>query len=850
MRLRLNTTTGRSRVTRLAAGFALVALPATALAATSGPALAAAHPARSASTRATGAAVAGDISTVAGGVGGPGPATGVATPSPCGVTFGGGALYAATSPMSFGLSGTVREVSRATGRLTTPAGYAGPGVGGLGDGGPATAAGLESCSIAVDHSGNLVIVDWANKRIRVVAKTSGMFYGQAMTAGNIYTVAGETNGGYGSTGVPATQTGLNDPQYVAVDPHGNLVIADLGTQYTGLGQTLGARIRVVAATTGRFYGQAMTAGNIYTVAGFKSGGTFAGLGGTGREAALGVNLGGIRVDSAGNVLFTDDDVARVLVLAEKTGSYYGQAMTSGHLYSIAGDGEGGFSGDGGPATAAELSTPGGLAVDNAGNVVLADTGNGRIRVIAESSGTFYDQAMTAGNIYTVAGDGGSGFAGDGGPATSAEFNQPTGVAVDPSGNLLVADSDNARVRVVAEASGSFYGQAMTTGDVYTVMGNGYTEYSGDGGLATSAQLDSPTDVAVDANDDVAVADSANYRVRLIPASSGALFGRQMTAGHIYTVSGNGTEPQQPGCNGKAAATQPEGSGWIAMDGSGNLVISENSQICVVPATSGTYYGQAMTAGHIYPLAGDGTAGYSGDGGPATQAEISTNGVAIDHAGNLVLADTGNDRIRVVAESSGMFYGLAMTAGDIYTVAGDGTAGSSGNGGPATSAELREPESVAVDGSGNLVIADSGNSVIRAVAESPGTFYGVKMKTGDIYTVAGNGSGVYGGDGGPATQAGLEFPMGVAVDGSGNLVISDSDNERVRVVAGLSGTFYGQAMTVGDIYGLAGDGSCGITGDGGPGTSAEICYPEGVAVDPAGDVLFADQGASRVRMISG
>src|SRR6202041_3778929 len=121
------------------------------------------------------------------------------------------------------------------------------------------------------------------------------------------------------------------------------------------------------------------------------------------------------------------------------------------------------------------------------------------------------------------------------------------------------DSGNARVRVVAEASATSYGQAMTAGDVYTVMGNGYTEYSGDGGLATSAQLDSPTDVAVDANDDVAVADSANYRVRLIAASTGALYGRQMTAGHIYTVSGNGTEPQQPGCNGKAATTQPEGS---------------------------------------------------------------------------------------------------------------------------------------------------------------------------------------------------------------------------------------------------------------------------------------------------
>jgi DNA-binding beta-propeller fold protein YncE len=130
------------------------------------------------------------------------------------------------------------------------------------------------------------------------------------------------------------------------------------------------------------------------------------------------------------------------------------------------------------------------------------------------------------------------------------------------------------------------------------------------------------------------------------------------------------------------------------------------------------------------------------------------------------------------------------------------------------------------------------------------FYGQAMSAGHIYALAGDGTAGSSGDGGPATSAELREPESVAVDGSGNLVIADSDNERVRVVAGSPGTFYGQAMTAGDIYGMAGDGSCGITGDGGPGTSAEICYPEGVAVDPAGDVLFADQGASRVRMISG
>ena len=132
---------------------------------------------------------------------------------------------------------------------------------------------------------------------------------------------------------------------------------------------------------------------------------------------------------------------------------------------------------------------------------------------------------------------------------------------------------------------------------------------------------------------------------------------------------------------------------------------------------------------------------------------------MDHAGNLVIADTGGDRIRVVARRTGTFYGQAMTAGDIYTVAGDGTAGFSGDGGPATSAELHSPEGVAVDAAGNLVIADTGNNRVRVVAASTGTFYGQAMTAGDIYTVAGDGTGGFSGDGGPATGAELDFPAG-------------------------------------------------------------------------------------------
>ena len=176
----------------------------------------------------------------------------------------------------------------------------------------------------------------------------------------------------------------------------------------------------------------------------------------------------------------------------------------------------------------------------------------------------------------------------------------------------------------------------------------------------------------------------------------------------------------------------------------------------------------MTAGDIYTVAGSGTGGQSGDGGPATSAGLNyPQGVAVDGSGNLVIADTDNNRVRVVADSTGTFYGIAMTAGDIYTVAGTGTGGSSGDGGPATSAELNYPSRVAVDGAGNLVIADTYNNRVRCRGRRSGTFYGIAMTAGDIYTVAGTGTARLS----PATAAPpprptLGFPSAVAVDQCG------------------------------------------------------------------------------------
>jgi hypothetical protein len=768
--------------------------------------------------------VAHGIATVAGGLGGPGKATTVALFPDCHLAFRSGLLYVTDGA-------AVRTVNPGTDRLANLAGTG--SIGPLGDGGPASKAMVEACGVAFDHAGNLLIAD-ANQtgRIRVVPARTGTFYGQAMTAGHIYTVAG---GGpsLGNNG-PATQAWLFGPSDVTVDRAGNLIINDRDH----------LMIRVVAARTGAFYGKAMTAGDIYTVAG-RGTPEFSGDGGPAWHAGLAFPDGMI-VDRAGNLVIADTGNERIRVDAGSTGTFYGQAMTKGDIYTIAGNGTQGFSGDGGPATSAELNAPGRPTLDAAGNLVFADTANQRIRVLAQSTGTFYGQAMTAGDIYTIAGSGTEGFSGDGGPAASAEFQNPIGVTVDSAGNLVIGDANNNRVRVVAGSTGSFYGRAMTKGDIYTIAGNGSLSFSGAGGPATSAEFGLPPGVAVDGAGNVLIADESNFRIRVVAASTGTFYGRAMTKGDNYVVAGDGTQGFS-GDGGPATSAELDDPFQVTVDAAGNLVLSDFDRVRVAADRTGTFYGQAMTAGDIYTVAGNGTRGFSGDGGPATSAELGGPGkVAIDAAGNLVIPDSSNSRVRVVAVRTGTFYGQAMTAGDIYTVAGRALRGFSGDGGPATAAKLNGPEAVAIDAAGNLVIADTGNGRVRVVAERTGTFYGQAMTEGDIYTVAGGGTGALG-DGGPARQASFDGLFDVAVDAAGNLVLTDTQHNRIRVAADRTGTFYGIAMTKGDIYTVAGNGTGGFSGDGGPAIQAELFNPEGVAIDAAGGLVIADSNNGRIRV---
>jgi trimeric autotransporter adhesin len=710
---------------------------------------------------------AGVITTIAGGVGGPGPATKVPVDA-CGLLPAAGHLY-------IGSQTIIRQVSEQSSWLTTPYGYG--GIGPLGDGGLASKASFDTCGLALDHAGNMVIADILSDRVRVIAASTGTFYGQAMRARDIYTVAG--GGTQQGNGVPATSAAL------------------------GLGSNFSALHSQVA------------------------------------------------VDGAGNLIIVESGAGLVRVVAESTGTFYGQPMTAGDIYTIAGDGTAGYSGDGGPGTSAEVNIPTGVTVDKAGNVIFADTGNYRIRVVAASTGTFYGIAMTAGDIYTVAGNGTGGDTGDGGSAINAELADPSAVAVDAAGDLLIGVG---AVRVVAASTGTRYGQAMTAGDIYTVTGlpSGIGP-TGLGGPAARATLYGPEGVSFDGAGNLFIA-AADSLVLAVPAASGTFYGQAVHAGGLYSVAGNLLDgfAGDGGPATQAELNEPRG---IATDAAGNMIIADtnNNRIRVVAARTGTFYGQAMTAADIYTVAGNGKTQGIGNDGPATQAELnSPGGVTVDAVGNLVIADTFHKRIRVVAENTGTFYGQHMITGDIYTVAGDNLSGYSGDGGPATKASLSFPGGIAVDGAGNLVIADTRNARIRVVAQSTGTFYGIAMTAGDIYTVAGDGEAVIGkpGNGGLASAARLEMPMAVAVDGAGNLLIADTYRQAVQVVAASTGSFYGQRMTAGHIYTVAGNGTEGFYGDGGRGVKSEVYYPYGVAASPAGNLVIADTQNGRVRMVTG
>jgi RHS repeat-associated protein len=675
-----------------------------------------------------------------------------------------------------------------------------------------------------------------------------------LTANDIYTIAGNSLNGTSSDVGEATDPQMNSPEAVVTDSSGNIYIAD----------TFDNEVVEVAATNHTQWGIAMTAGDMYRLLGSSSdtSGT-SGDGGAGTSALLNTPTG-LALDASGDLFVADQTNNRVQELAATAHTQWGISMTANDVYTVAGSATGtaGHSGNGGAATSALLDQPAGVALDTMGNLYIADLTNNRVQEVAVSTGTQRGQSMTANDVYTAAGSssGSSGHSGDSGAATSALLDDPTGLAVDSSGNLYIADTDNNRIQEVAVTTGSQRGQSMTANDVYTVAGSssGSSGHSGNSGAATSALLDGPSGVAVDGSGDLFIADQTNNRVQEVAVTTGSQRGQSMSANDVYTVAGSASGSSGYSGDGGAATSAllnlPAG---VAVDSSGNIYVADlnNNVVREVADATGSQF--SMTAADLYTIAGSNAAGDTGGGGQATDAELNApKGITVDSSGNLYIADQANNNVQELAATTHTQWGISMIAGNLYSILGSssGTSGSSGDGGAGTSALLHGPFGVTLDANGDLFVADETNNRVQELAATTHTQWGISMTANDVYTVAGSSSGTSGhsGDVGAATSALLYKPTGVALDASGNLYVADSYNNRVQEVAVSTGTQRGISMTANDVYTVAGSssGSSGHSGDSGAATSALLDDPTSVALDASGDVFIADENNNRVQEVAG
>jgi uncharacterized protein (TIGR03437 family) len=635
--------------------------------------------------------------------------------------------------------------------------------------------------IALDSSGNVYF-----------AATNCVF--KIDHSGMLTVVAGNARQGFEGDGGPATMAALNTPIGLAVDKPGNVYIADTGNN----------RIRMVS-----------TAGTITTIAGLNNSGGYSGDGGPATFALLNLNFAsGVAVDSSGNVYFGDMYNHRVRRIS-----------VSGVISTVAGNGVAGFSGDGGAATAAQLNYPSGVAIDSAGNLYIADRNNTRVRMV-----------NSEGLITTIAGTGTPGLSGDGGTALNAELAGPEGVAVDGNGNVYVTDGENSRV--VREIS--------THGVITTAAGSESIVYSSDG-VEPNADLSGPLGVAIDEFGTLFISDQYNARVVEVDG-----------LGTVTAIAGNRTS-RFSGDGGLAVDAQldlGDCNDAVAVSVAQELYVGDCSSHLirkvdnqgVISTVAGTYLGGANFLsivraiapdpfGNLYVIGGSGQvllfdptgamSVFAGQGqddvtveGPPVLARIIPEGLAVDASGNVYIADQQSYRIWKVTP-----------AGVATIFAGNGSSNYSGDGGSATNAQL-SPWGLAIDHSGNLFVADADNMRVRKIDAS-----------GIITTVAGNGLWGFSGDGGPATNASFASPSNVAVDPEGNLYIADSFDGRVRKVS-----------TNGTVTTIAGNGGT-LTNppsmrDGQLGADVEIQWNNlSVAADNYGRIYFTDTTTHSVKRLT-
>jgi len=608
---------------------------------------------------------------------------------------------------------------------------------------------------------------------------------------------------------------------------------------------------------------------IFTVAGNGIAG-YSGDGGPATQADLN-DPRGVVVDSAGNIYIADAENNVIRKVAAGTGV----------VTTFAGTGIGGYSGDNGPATSAQLLWPSSVALDSTGNLWILDGGNGKIRVVDATTGTITTHPVTgptptgfaldgSNNLYVIANDqvwevnspsnvliAGSGnwdYSGDNGPATSATLADPTGIAVDGFGNVYIADTYNSAIRKVTRSTGIITTVAGNSSNEATPSRNygyGVSGYSGDGGPATSADLNYPFAVTFDGAGNLYIADTYNFAIRKVTTNTGI----------ITTVAGNGEDYVATGGDGgPATSSAVSGPQGLSFDGSGNLYVAETWWDRIREVTASGPPPTATTATPVFSVAAgtyvspqtvtitDSTLGAAfyvqvnptvpvSPGSPTVSAELAAPGY---YRGPINV--TGTTTIQVVAVAPGYLPSSTVTSAYtittppsavITTVAGNGTGGFSGNGGPATSAEFGFTQGLSLDKSGDIYFTDTTNNVVWMVAQGSGT----------ISIVAGNGSQGYKGDNGLAVNAELYQPSAVAVDNAGNLYIADSNNNVVREVAAGTGVI----TTIAGVHGQFG--YPGHNGDGGVATAAYLNGPSGLAFDKTGNLYIADSNEGLVRVIS-
>jgi YD repeat-containing protein len=682
--------------------------------------------------------------------------------------------------------------------------------------------------VAVDSAGDVFIADSANNRIQEVFHSGGQSYGQSMTAGDVYTVAGSAAGtaGTGSSGQAADGSLLKDPESMTVDSAGDLYIADTGNN----------RIEEVAAAAGKQWGLSMAAADIYTVMGSASGTA----GNHMPTSTLLTAPDGVLVTSSDALYITDTGNNMVQFVPRAAGTFWGQSMADGGLYDIAGSSAGtaGGTGNGGAGISALLDGPAAVALDSSGDLYIADAGNNQIRELSASTD---DIALTAGDGQDLA------SAGNGFPAVNGQLIEPGGEIADSHGDIYVSDSQNSRVQEIAAYTHTQWGIPMTGGEVYTIAGSatGVAGNSGDGGAATAALLNDPQGLAFDNNGNLLITDFGNNQVRVVDAEAGTntIYGQPMTANDIYTIAG-----QTSGASGTAGDGGPAASGYlyrpqaIAVDAKGDVYIADkdNNRIQEIQAAGGISWGQTMTAGDIYTVAGSatGAAGSSGDDGPATSATLGPEGVAVDAAGDLIIADTAGEQVRMVPVAAGTYYGQSMKAHYIYTLAGStaGTAGSSGDGHPAVDSELYTPVGIALDPAGDIYIADAANNRIQEIANVNGTAWETEMTADDIYTIVGTGAAGSTGNGGPAYLATVDFAVSSGTDNYGDLYVGDQTSGQLREVTSASPATIAPAPGLTSALYPAPGSSIGTT-----------TYPAGVTVTQPGgaQITFYPQTSANV-----